>query len=392
MTEATQSGDVRIIQGTVRLFRKQRRLFFVLIFLSLISILLLTGIYTVPMNETAALFLFGKLVKDDIPPGIHFRLPKPIHRVELMNTTEIRSMRLTREYSGAVSMITGDENIISIDVAVQYKIIDYEKFLIGCEDWIKVLNQTTSSCLTELLAAMEVDEVLTTGKNWIQSRLQEILQDRMRKYNSGITVFSVTMANVKPPKECADSFLMVSNARNEKSEKINIAHSNRNRLLSGSRGEAVWLFRQAESWAEEMVKKAEGDGARYRALLGEYNQTKEIIRQDLYLQAMEKVISRADIFLFNPEHTESLDLNLFLPNPDSTRRINGDNSGSNISAVGNLQNQTPPASVAPRNLSDTGGLMRSQEGEDKEDTAWENIERIQLTEKEIPRRHTLRGR
>jgi len=312
MNNKKESADVVFIQSLVRTLRKRKKFLISSIPAVLLVVILLQGIYTIPVNERGALFLFGKLQNDNIAPGIHFKLPGPIQTLQVMNIEEIRSMKMVKEIKGAIPIITGDENIIQIGIAVQYKITEYDNYLRGPENWEQILNMAATACLTELIAGMEVDEVLTTGKSLIQARLLLKTQKLLKNYKAGITIFSVTIENIKPPTECQDSFRMVSNARNERAEKINIAQSNRNRRLSTARGEAVSTILQAESEAEEMIKKSMGESYRYQALLREYRKAEEYTVTDFYLNSMENIIDKSEILLLNSKNTGTIDLNHFL--------------------------------------------------------------------------------
>jgi len=319
MSNKKESADVVFIQNLIRTARKRKKILLSLLPIVITVLILMQGIYTVPVNGRAALYLFGKLRTDNIAPGIHFRLPPPIHSVKIMNIDEIRSMKLVKEIRGAIPMITGDENIIQIGIAVQYKITGYGDYLSGSENWEKILNMAASACLSELIAGMNVDEVLTTGKSIIKAILLQRTQKLLKNYNSGISIFSVTIENIKPPTECRDSFRMVANARNEKVEKINIAQSNRGRRLSTARGEAVNTILTAESEANELIKESQGECYRYRALFAEYLDAKEYTVTNFYQASMRRLIANSEILLLNSENTGAIELNHFLqPSKAST--------------------------------------------------------------------------
>jgi len=357
MIQGNHSRDVQIIQSFVRFCRIRKRLIISLLIITLITCIILSGIFTVPLNQMGAMFLFGKLQRDDIAPGIHFKLPKPIQRVEVMNTAEIRSLKITKDRSSSISLVTGDENIIIINIAVQYVITHYGKYITGGENWEDVLNQAAMTGLTKLIASMKVDEVLTTGKSLIQNGLQEIAQERLDEYNAGITIFSTTIENIQPPGESRDSFRMVSNARNEKAEKISIAESNRNRQLSNARGEAEGIIRQAEAEAEEIIKKAKGEIERYKAVLTEYRRAKEITERDYYLTAMEHIIENATILLLQPDQIDTLDLNIFIPDGDGaqpTERL--DTVSEGYSGKPTLPEQVEPQQEEPLLITDEDEL------------------------------------
>ena len=310
MSEPAASVDVRLIQTAVRFWRRRRKTALLVMLAALAVIVLLSGIFTVPTNMTGAVFTFGNLTRDDIAPGIHFKLPPPIQRVVKTNTSEMRRMNLAGEWREVVSMVTGDENIIELDIALQYKISDYNHFLIGAEDWSKITAEVISAAVTELVAGMNVDEVLTTGKSEIQVNLRTLAQKTLDRYQAGVSIVSTTLVAVRPPSEAAASFRRVADAKSEKSKKINIAEGRGTSEMSRARGRAEQILREAESQADERVKKASGDAERYLAILKEYRQARQVTRTDLYMKKMETVINRARIVLLDPGQN-AIDLTLF---------------------------------------------------------------------------------
>ena len=312
MKKNTETRDVVLIQNFVRFLKRKRRAAAAFIPAAAAVLLLLNGIYTVAVNERGAMMVFGRITADDISPGIHFRLPRPLHRVEITNVDEIRSLKLVKDIRGAIPMITGDENIIEIGLSLQYKISGHGNYLTGAEDWENIINLAAVSSLTELIAGMRVDEVLTTGKSVIQAGLLDRTQRLLDEYSSGINLFSVSIENIQPPAECRDSFRQVSNARNEKAEKINMAESAGNQLLSAARGEAAGTIRKAEAEAQEIVKRAESRGVNYSSVYREYLKAPEYTVDRYYYNSLEKIIEVSEIVMLDSSETEAINLNHYL--------------------------------------------------------------------------------
>lgn len=311
MKDEKLSADVRMIQGGIRLVRRRwKRLLVALVAAALLAVGF-SGIYTVPTNQTGALFLLGELVQDDIQSGIHYRLPR-LHEVHMANTSEVRRMRLQIEDEGLISLVTADDNIIEVDVALQYTISDYGRYLMGGEDWERVLQLTVVSVLNQLVARVRVEELLTTGKGAIQTQIRQRAQELLNRYGSGLTLMSVSLVAVRPPREAVDSFRRVADAKSERSRLISDAEAERSRALAAARGKASSLLREAESQANERVTIAQGDAERFAEIAREYRQAKAITRSDLYRKAMSKVIPRARLLLYDPEIHRGIELNLAL--------------------------------------------------------------------------------
>lgn len=309
MSQVAPSADVRLIQGAVRFWREHRLRVLGVGAVVALGFYLLTGIYTVPTNQTAALFSFGKLVRDDIPAGIHWRLPAPIQKTVLINTTEVRRLALKADTDQTISMVTGDENLIEFDIAVQYQITNLAKYLVGAQVWEKVINRSMVTAAGDLIARLPVDTVLTTGKSEIQVTLRQKLQEVLNEYDAGVTVLTTRILTITPPAEAASSFRSVADAKSEKARRVNQAQSDRSRRLSQARGEAEQIMQQARSTAAERTKRAEGASQRYLAIFDEYRQARQVTRTDLYLTNMERVLRRARVMLFDPRFP--IDLNLF---------------------------------------------------------------------------------
>jgi modulator of FtsH protease HflK len=305
---APDSLDVRIIQSFVRFVRRRFTLLVSTGSVLIVAGIIAWGIYTVPTNQTGALFRFGALIDDSVETGIHFRLPSPIDKVTLMNTTEMRRYVISDKPGRTVDMVTGDENLIEIDIAVQYQIQDYGNYLTGAEDWESITALAIEASLSEQVARMTVDSVLTVGKNQIQVNLRKQLQETLDIYGDGITVVSTRIVSISPPLEAADSFRGVSDARSERARQISEARSRSNRTLSNARGEVEQILMQAKSDAEERIKKAQGDAARFSDILAEYQGKKTVTRKELYFSKVSSALKQAKTILLDP--AQPVDINL----------------------------------------------------------------------------------
>lgn len=305
------SLDVRLIQGLVRFVRQHPRwMIFALVLLTLIFVLR-QGLYTIPTNQTAAMFHFGALLRDDLGAGIHFKLPAPAQQVRVVNTSEMRHMSLSGPGMQAVSLVTADAYLIDIDVALQYRITSLGHYLLGCEDWETLLRLTLISELSRQVSQMGVDEVLTTGKSRIQLELRAQAQKKLDALQSGLTLISTKLVFVRPPAEAAGAFRRVSDARAEQGRLISEAQASRSKQLSQTRGEVAKLMRAAESSAKERVLKAQGDAQRYAEIRRAYQRAKQVGRSDLYTQKIKQVLGRARLVLIDPKSQRSVDLNVF---------------------------------------------------------------------------------
>jgi len=311
VTDNQESKDVRIIRGAAAWMGGHRGLVLLAAVVLVIAFILIAGLYTVKNNQTAAVRWFGKLVRDDLQPGIHFTLPGPIEGVSIEDTSGIRRLNLVAAYNDPMEFLTGDENIIGMEAVVQYRVSGLGEYLFGCEKWESLINFAATAALTENLATMNVDEVLTTGKAAIQLAARERAQELLEGYNAGITVVAVTLRSVTPPPEAADAFRRVSDAKAEREKLINVAQGKRSVDLSLAQGEAAKIVRRAQGAANERTNAAKGEAERFLSLLGEYQKAKRITETDLYLKAMSRLLPRVRKVVLDLNKSQDFELNLF---------------------------------------------------------------------------------
>ena len=309
MIPKRETADVRLIKGIVRLVSRMRRALVVAAIALSLVIFVAFGVYTVPTNQTGALYTAGIIEDDLVEPGIHYKWPAPFQKVTIMNTSEMRRIVLSDKTEQVSAIITGDENLIDVDVALQYQIHDYRRFLIGARNWEMILTGIVEAELTEMVAGFQVDTLLTTGKSELQIGLRNRVQAALDQLDAGLVALSTRIVSATPPMEAAGSFRRVADAKSGKARRINRAQAKRSRALSMARGEAEKIVQQARSTSDERIKKADGESERYLHVLAEYGQAKKVTRTQMYYNAMENAVSVARVILFDPD--APLDLTLF---------------------------------------------------------------------------------
>jgi membrane protease subunit HflK len=259
---------------------------------------LLTGIYSVGPDEVGVVRTFGKVTRVT-QPGLHYHLPFPMEEVDTPKVTEVKRTEIGFRHIGKQQfrkveseslMLTGDENIVDAEMIVQYKIKDAEKYLFNFVGPELTMREASESALRTVIGQHSIDEALTTGKFQIQEETKELVQQIVDKYETGILIVAVQLQSVSPPREVAASFKDVASAKEDKNRKINQAQGYRNDVIPKARGEAQAMLRESEGFKEARVKRAEGDVAKFRAMLVEYRKAKDVTRKRLYLEAMEEIL------------------------------------------------------------------------------------------------------
>ncbi len=285
----------------------------------------LSGIYVVNPGERAVVKLFGKPVNRGIEEGMHYRLPWPFQTVDIVNVSSIRREGIglvLPEHEGlhssprVIQFLTGDNNIVDIEAVVQYRIKDAADYLYNVNyPPYQMINEVLRSSITEIGGSMDIDDILTIGKERLQDMIRIKTQDVLDQYGSGLQLAGINLNKVYPPEEVAESFRDVSNARQDQEKMINDSMGYRNTVIPQTRGDAERILRQAEGYQAETINKAKGEASRFEQMLAEYEKdrlkyTEDVTKTRLYLESMEKVMAKAKKLIVNPEENGALNLRL----------------------------------------------------------------------------------
>ena len=286
----------------------------------LILLYLASGIFAVAPDEQAVVRRFGRLVAR-LGPGIHYRLPWPVDRVDTLKTTAVMKTgagfvlsEVEGEVITGIELLTGDTNIIGVGMVLQYVVQQPTDFLFEVEEPQTLIGSLAEAILTATVIGMSVDEVLTTGRLAIQEHVKSNTQTALDRYQSGVQVTSANIMTITLDRSVAQAFQDVVNAQADRDKKINEAKTYVNNLLPKARGEARTLVLAAQSYKEQTTAEAIGNSGRFLALLTEYEKAPDITRTRLYLEAMEKILPKVKKYIVDSEDG-NLPLNLRLTDP-----------------------------------------------------------------------------
>jgi len=273
--------------------------------LAFIAIGLFTTFYTVQLEEVGVVTRFGKL-HSITKPGLHVKIPFGIDQVELVpvlrqlkqefgfgtngatNRNQYAPDR--REQGNEKHMVTGDLNAALVEWVIQYRIEQPELYLFNVRDADEILRDASEAIMREVVGDRTVDEVITIGRQDIETQSLLKLQKLVDDYTMGLQIDQVQLKNVDPPEPVQASFNEVNNAQQERENLINIANGQYNREVPKARGEAERQISEAEGYATERINQAEGDAAKFIALYNEYKKAPAITKKRLYLETMNVVI------------------------------------------------------------------------------------------------------
>lgn len=263
-----------------------------------------TAYYTVPSDSVAVVQRFGKYLKD-VPPGLHFKLPMGIDTATIVpvkrqlkqefgfstpGATDPYQSPRPREGIKETQMVTGDLNAALVEWVVQYRISDPVKFLFEVREPSETLRYVSESVMREVVGDRTVDEVITIGRQEIESEALIKMQAYSTKYAMGISIDQVQLKNINPPRPVQESFNEVNQAQQEKEKLINEARRDYNKVIPLAEGEKDQRIREADGYRLKRINEAEGDVARFSALLTEYSKAPEVTRRRIYIETMQTVL------------------------------------------------------------------------------------------------------
>ena len=280
---------------------------------------LFSGIYIVDAGKQGVVLRFGAY-SEVTPPGPHWRIPYPIEQVEVVDVEQRRFVEIGyRSGSSGQSsvsvprealMLTKDENIVNIQLAVQYQVSDPRQFLFDVREPTAVLKQAAESAIRQVIGTSDMDFVLKEGRADVVSRTREVMQSMLDGYKSGLLVSDVNLQDAQPPEEVQAAFSDAIKAREDKERFKNEAEAYANDIIPKARGGAARQMQEAEGYKESLIAKAEGEASRFSQLLKEYQRAPEVTRKRLYLETMESVLGRTNKVIVDSEGANNL---MYLP-------------------------------------------------------------------------------
>ncbi len=310
----------------------------------LTGITLLSGVYTIPQDSEGVVTTFGRYSRTS-KPGIHLKIPGVEHvrkiPTQAISTESIgfRALKsgVKSEYidldsinQGKVGnnhleeiiteeglnhegnlreeaknvlrsefqMLTGDLNMADVEFIVQYKISDPVAYSFNIRNPRSAIRDVSEAKMRVVVGDASVDEVLTAGRSYIESKVKVALQDRLNFYDSGLEIVTVKLQSTQPPERVRGSFNEVNAAIAQRQQKINQAMSEYNKQIPRAKGEAQAMIQKAEGYATERVNNSQGDVARFRQVFEQYKNAPDITRARLYLEAMPEILGNAKEIIY----------------------------------------------------------------------------------------------
>lgn len=259
--------------------------------LGLVALLwVLSGFYTVDEQQRAVVFRFGAYA-GTTEPGLRWRLPWPIEQHEKLNLTGVRSV------TDRAVMLTKDENIIDVELSVQYRVSSAYDYLVNVSEPDLTLRQATKASVREVVGQNNMDFILTDGRQAVADRTKLLLQERLDEYKAGVVVNEVNLKQVQPPEAVQAAFADAIKAREDLERLKNEAQAYANDRLPKARGAAARELAEAQAYRDQIVAKATGDASRFSQVVTEYRKAPQVTRDRMYLETMSEVLGKSSKIL-----------------------------------------------------------------------------------------------
>jgi membrane protease subunit HflK len=276
---------------------------------------LVSGFFIVQEGQTGVVLTFGKY-SHMTPAGFNWRWPYPIQSHEVVNVSQVRTVEVgyrssfKNKQAKESLMLTDDENIIDIQFAVQYKLKSAAEWVFNNRDQEETVRQVAETAIREIVGKNKMDFVLYEGREKVAFDVNQLMQQIVDRYKSGVQITNVTMQNVQPPEQVQASFDDAVKAGQDRERQKNEGQAYANDVIPRARGGASRLLQEAEGYRSRIVASAQGDAARFRQVLTEYQKAPAVTRDRMYLETMQQIFANTTKVMVDARNGNNL---LYLP-------------------------------------------------------------------------------
>jgi len=327
-----------------------------------------TGFYIVDQGSRGVVLRFGKNTEVTMP-GPRWPIPFPVESVEVVNLEQVRTLEVGYRSSGnSVArskelreslMLTDDENIIDLQFAVQYNLKSAENFLFNNRSADASVRGAAESAIREIVGKSKMDFALYEGREEIAVKAKKLMQEILDRYDTGINVTSVTMQNAQPPEQVQASFDDAVKAKQDLERQKNEGQAYANDIIPKAKGAASRLTAEAQGYRLRVENEAKGNASRFEQILTQYDRAPEVMRDRLYIEAQEQILSNVSKVFVDQKNSNSL---LYLP-LDKLIQQTSPSSKENISSTINVSPQVDMNQTSLQNLERSRDAFKSRERE-----------------------------
>ena len=286
-----------------------------LIALVVFAVWLASGFYIVVEGQRGVVLTFGQF-SAETGAGLRWRMPWPIQSHELVNLAQVRTLEIgyrnnvkTRVLKESL-MLTDDENIVDLQFAVQYLVRDARDFLFTNRKPDDTAMQAAETAMREIIGKSRMDQILYEGREAIQIAAQQLMQQILDRYKTGITVSRVTIQSAQPPEQVQAAFDDAVKAGQDRERQKNEGQAYANDVIPKARGAASRLMQEADGYRQRVIATAEGDATRFKQVLTEYAKAPAVTRERIYIDTLAQIYSNTSKVMLDYRGSGNL---LYLP-------------------------------------------------------------------------------
>jgi membrane protease subunit HflK len=327
-----------------------------------LGVWLASGFYIVDAASRGVVLTFGRYA-EETNPGLRWRMPYPLQSHEVVNLAQVRTLEVgyrnsvkTRVLKESL-MLTDDENIVDLQFAVQYIVRDAKDFLFNNKKPDETAMQAAESAMREIIGKSRMDAILYESREAIQISAQQLMQQILDRYKTGITVSRITIQSAQPPEQVQAAFDDAVKAGQDRERQKNEGQAYARDVIPKASGTASRLIQEAEGYKQRVIANAEGEASRFRQVLAEYAKAPAITRERIYLETMQQILSSTSKILVDTKGSGNL---LYLP----LDKLLQQGGAASLSEAQQSQRAAPepllPAESGPRSRDTLRGRERGE--------------------------------
>ena len=327
-----------------------------------LGVWLASGFYIVDAASRGVVLTFGRYA-EETSPGLRWRLPYPIQSNEIVNLAQVRTLEVGYRNSVKTKvlkeslMLTDDENIVDLQFAVQYIVRDAKDFQFNIRRPDETAMQAAESAMREIIGKSKMDAILYESREAIQISGQQLMQQILDRYKTGITVSRITIQSAQPPEQVQAAFDDAVKAGQDRERQKNEGQAYARDVIPKASGTASRLTQEAEGYKQRVIANAEGEASRFRQVLTEYAKAPAVTRERIYIETMQQVLSSTSKVIVDTKGSGNL---LYLP----LDKLMQQGGAASLSEAQQSQRASPepvpPADAGPRSRDTLRGRERGE--------------------------------
>ena len=261
-----------------------------------LAVWLASGFYIVVEGQRGVVLTFGKFAAETTS-GLNWRMPWPVQSHEIVNLSQVRTLEVgyrnnvkTRVLKESL-MLTYDENIVDLQFAVQYIVRDARQWLFNTKRPDETAMQAAETAMREIIGKSKMDQILYESREEIQVKAQQLMQQILDRYKTGIQVSRITIQSAQPPEQVQAAFDDAVKAGQDRERQKNEGQAYANDVIPKARGAASRLMQEADGYRQRVIANADGDASRFKQVLAEYTKAPAVTRERIYIETMQQVLA-----------------------------------------------------------------------------------------------------